>query len=227
MKLLKVRNIALAGVVSVAGLGLIGVGAHAVFTTSTVSAQTITAGTPSVTLSGSCFPGGTCAAGTGYSVSPDGASLSFTALANQGSTFTTGDQMVTATNTGGIPLTELTFTLTAAGSPAMAGESSVCVASTGLGTNGANPFVIYNGALSGVLGTAYSQAGDTLTIAGTAYSGGPPPASGPTDNYIVNVYAGNETTACGAAWDGASTPTLNNDSEGQSIVVSTTMTYSG
>ena len=42
---MKLRSVALVGVSSLAALGLIGVGAHAVFTTSTTSGQTITAGT--------------------------------------------------------------------------------------------------------------------------------------------------------------------------------------
>jgi len=41
----KLRSVALVGVMSLAVLGLIGTGAHAVFTTSTTSSQTITAGT--------------------------------------------------------------------------------------------------------------------------------------------------------------------------------------
>ena len=49
---MKLRSVALIGVVSLAVLGLIGVGAHAVFTTSTTSGQSITAGnwvTPTTT----------------------------------------------------------------------------------------------------------------------------------------------------------------------------------
>ncbi len=57
---MKLRSVALVGVSSLAALGLIGVGVHAVFTTSTTSGQTITAGTgwttpppttPTVTIS--------------------------------------------------------------------------------------------------------------------------------------------------------------------------------
>src|ERR1039458_8219893 len=42
---MKLRSVALVGVVCLAALGLVGVGAHAAFTTSTTSGQTITAGT--------------------------------------------------------------------------------------------------------------------------------------------------------------------------------------
>jgi predicted ribosomally synthesized peptide with SipW-like signal peptide len=223
MKLTKLRTIALTGVLGVAGLGLIGAGGHAVFSASTTSNQTITAGTPGVTLSGSCYAG-PCAGNPSdlYSLSPDGTTLSFTAGGPFGSSFTTGDELVTATNTGNIPLTELVFTL---GNnyplSQLATESQVCIGSTGLGTSGSF-FQIYNGPLSGVPAGGWGQQGDTLTIAGST----PTSNSGPTDNYIVNVYAGpNEPTACGTS--GLSTPTLNTDAEGQSIVVSATMTYQG
>ena len=42
---MKLRSVAMTGVLSLAGLGLVGAGAHAVFTTSTASNQTVTAGT--------------------------------------------------------------------------------------------------------------------------------------------------------------------------------------
>src|ERR1035441_1777736 len=42
---MKLRSVALVGVVCLAALGLVGVGAHAAFTTSTTSGQTITVGT--------------------------------------------------------------------------------------------------------------------------------------------------------------------------------------
>jgi len=44
----KIRTIATVGEMSIAALGLVGAGAHAVFTTITSSTQTIIAGTPSV-----------------------------------------------------------------------------------------------------------------------------------------------------------------------------------
>ena len=41
---MKFKTIAMTGVMSLAGLGLIGAGAHAVFTTTTASSQTINVG---------------------------------------------------------------------------------------------------------------------------------------------------------------------------------------
>ena len=53
---MKLRTVPMVVVVmSIVGLDLIGVGAHATFTQNTTSAQTITAGTWGVTLSGSSW----------------------------------------------------------------------------------------------------------------------------------------------------------------------------
>lgn len=223
---MKLRFVAMAGVLSLAGLGLVGAGAHAVFSTSTTSNQIISTGTPGVTLSGQCL-NGPCAGNPNdlYSLSNGGATLTFTAGGPYGSTFTTGDELVTATNTGNIPLTELVLTLAATypTSP-LATEAYVCLGSTGLGTNGSPFFEIYNGPMSGLPAGGWSQEGDVLTVAGTGYSGGSPPASGPTDNYIINVYAGSGvSTACGTS----TAPALNSDAEGESITLSATMTYQG
>jgi hypothetical protein len=223
---MKLRFVAMTGVLSLAGLGLIGVGAHATFDTSTTSNQIIATGSPGVTLSGSCVSG-PCAGNPNdlYSLSPDGTTLTFTAGGPYGSSFTTGDEMVTMTNTGNIPLTEITITLasTYPTSP-LATEAYVCFGSTGLGTNGSPFFEIYNGPLSGVPAGGWSQEGDVLTVAGTPYSGGSPPASGPTDNYIIDIYAGpGVSETCGTS----TAPALNSDAENESITVSATVTYQG
>ncbi len=47
---MKLRNVAVAGALSLSGLGLIGLGAHATFSANTASSQTITAGTPGLAL---------------------------------------------------------------------------------------------------------------------------------------------------------------------------------
>ena len=234
---MKLRTVAMTGVMSLAGLGLIGVGAHATFDTSTTSNQIISTGGPGVTLSGSCINGTTCfgAPNDLYALSNGGATLTFTAGGPYGSSFTTGDEMVTATNTGNIPLTQITMTLsTTYPTSALATESYVCIGSTGLGTGGAW-FPIYNGPLGTLLGAGgsygWGQDGDTLTVAGSPYitPPGPPPetpASGPTDNYIVDVYAGpGQVTACGTS--PAGTPTLDSSAENESITVSVTISYQG
>jgi hypothetical protein len=119
----------------------------------------------------------------------------------------------------------------------------MCVTSTGLGTNG-NDYVLYNGPLSGGLNANWGQGGDTLTVAGTPYTN----TSAPTDNYLINIYAGTATTQCGSTFTAtdvilgvgtvanaspgatatpgpSQAPTLQNDSEGGSITLSATMTY--
>jgi predicted ribosomally synthesized peptide with SipW-like signal peptide len=187
-------------------MGLIGVGAHAVFTQNTVSAQTITAGTMNVTLSS-----------TEVGVSGNNtATLTLPAVGPVNSSFTTGDQLVTITNNSNISVLEIESTpgQTNGGSPqsiAFAAEAYLCEVSSGE--------VIYNGLLSG----AGPQA-----IAGTLAAGG-------TDNYSVNIYAGSEPTACGAvtavgapAVAGTSTaPSLDNSAEGGAIVPSMTVSYTG
>jgi predicted ribosomally synthesized peptide with SipW-like signal peptide len=210
MKLLRVRNIALAGVVSVAGMGLIGVGAHAVFTQNTVSAQTITAGTMNVTLYSTAAVGGN-----------NTANLALANLGPTGSTFTTGDQLVTITNNAPFVVSEITATpgdtFDSSGGPTspnsrLAAETYLCEVSSGE--------VIYNGLLS---------AAPAQGIVGTLA------ASGGTDSYIVNVYAGNATTACGTGTTGTTpnvpapsgAPTLNNDAEGGVIQPTMTVSYTG
>jgi len=187
---------------SIAGLGLIGAGAHAIFTTSTVSSQNITSGTLSVVLNG---PAGSGGQGT--------TSLTLPAVGPTPSSFTTGDQVITITNNGDIPASEITEAIgTTYPASDLATQLSVCEVSSGT--------VIYNGLLSGA---QYTQ-----SIAGTI-----DPTF--TDSYIVNIYAGSETTACGAVYTvgapavlGTSTaPDLNNLAEGETITVSVTLGYQG
>ena len=230
---MKIKTVAMAGVLSLAGLGLIGAGAHAQFDTATNSSQQITTGAPDVVLSGSCY-GVTCVQDANYSLSPDGLTLTFAPGGPYGSSFTTGDEMVTATNEGSLNLTEedLTLSSTYPGS-ALYDEASICIGSTGLGTGGSF-FELYNGPISaagglGLTGSyTWGQNGDVLTAAGSTPNGAvyPAVAKGPTDNYIVNVYAGpGQETACGTS--GPSTPTLQNDAENESIAISVQMTFQG
>jgi hypothetical protein len=234
---MKLKAVALTGVMSLAGLGLIGAGAHATFTTQTTSQQTINAGNLSVVLTA---PGSNCPI-----LSDNCVALTFPPLGPVASSFTTGDQEVTMTNVGTIPATEITFNLSATPLPsAIANEASMCVTSTGLGTNG-NDYVLYNGPLSGGLNQNWGQGGDTLTVGGPYTN-----TAAPTDNYLINIYAGTATTQCGSTFtandviSGVGTlanaspgatgtpgtslaPTLQNDSEGGSVTLTATMTYQG
>ena len=118
---MKLRTVPMVMAISISSLGLIGVGVHATFTTSTSSGQAITAGTPDPTLVGSCVNGTNCPVDGNnilYTLSPDGETLTFSPDTPLGLSFTTGDELVTATNTGNLPLTEPTWTPSATvGSP--------------------------------------------------------------------------------------------------------------
>jgi hypothetical protein len=205
---------------SVAGLGLIGAGAHAVFYTSTTSSQQITAGTLSVGLSAN---GATC---TATDASGSCTALTLAPVGPTASSFLGDNTTVTATNNGNVNADELVYSIGATypTSP-LASELSVCVTSTGLGTGGST-YKIYNGSLSGAIPGNWGQQGDYITVGGPYSAPGVTPAFGPTDNYAVQLYAGpGQATACGTS--PATTPTLNNDAMGESIAVSATMTYSG
>jgi hypothetical protein len=235
---MKLRTVPMVMAISIAGLGLVGVGVHATFATSTSSGQTITAGTPSDPLSGSCVSETNCPVDANnvlYTLSPDGETLTFTPDTPSGLSFTTGDEEVTAASTGNIPLTDPTWVLSANGGTQLESEAYVCATSTGIGTNDTN-VVLYNGLLSGFSGTSYALTGDEISTSGV-----PTATSGPTDNFVVDVYAGSEPTLCGTSFtNGVGTnasvgspatpgtsaaPTLMGDSTGQSIAISVEMTY--
>jgi len=137
--------------------------------------------------------------------------LTFDAFGPTGSTFTTGDHAVTITNDGNIPVLELVATIGSSGDPTLISQLYVCEVSSGT--------VIYNGLLSN---------GGSQNIQGTL-------AVNATDGYIINVYAGNSTTACGAvttvgatAVAGTSTaPSLTGTAvQGKTATVSLTVSYS-
>jgi len=195
---MKLKTVALTGVLSLAGLGLVGVGAHAAFTTNSYSNQTINAGQTGLTLTGDCLSGTNCPGYPTdlYSVSPGatGPTLTWTSPLAYGSTFTTGDEQVTMTNTGNIPLTELYFDVTYTGGTNLENEAYACLTSNGNGTDGSDT-VIYNGPLTSL-----------LTQEGAASQGGGPLGwgqegnqilVGASDNYTMNIYAGTEPTLCG------------------------------
>ena len=107
MKLFKFKNLAMMGAMSVAGLGLIGVGAHAVFTTSSVSSQTISAGTPSVLL-WSANASNACTSLANAQADPSlcSGTLPLNPVGPVGSSFETPASTVYMYNNGNIPVTE-------------------------------------------------------------------------------------------------------------------------
>ena len=220
MKFLKFKNMAMIGALSIAGVGLIGVGAHATFTQNTVSQQPITAGTMNVQLS-------TPAAGA--SLSQAGQVLTFASPAAVGSSFTTGDMLVNITNYSNIPVGEITATPgdTYDSSGGLSSANSLMAAEVYLCETSSNE-VIYNGLLSAA---PAQQINGTLA----AY-----PGSASTDNYTVNIYAGTGVSACGADTSVGSTvpasPALNpaagtagldNLAQGGVIAPPMTISYTG
>lgn len=200
---MRLRNIAVLGGIGVAALALIGVGAAATFTQTTVSNQQIQAGTLDVTLSTTLG---------GATLSNNGQTLTLAQFGPTQSSFTTGDQLITITNSGDITVNEITEQLGATGASALINELSVCEVSSGT--------VIYNGLLKDGL--------SLQSIAGTIAPAG-------TDSYTINVYAGSETTACGTVTTVGSTavlgtssgPSLDNSVMGLTANVSVTVGYSG
>lgn len=242
LRSMKLRTIAFAGVASLAGLGLIGVGAHAVFTTTTASSQTITAGTAGpVYLSSPDVPGCT-------TVSDDCTSLTFATAGPEGSTFDTPLAPVTITNEGTIPVNESGIQLTDStnGTPGnyLQDEMDICISSDpgsgpGVGSGGGlldNATIVANGPLTTGLGLSPS-----VTLIGPTLA-----KSGGTDEYQVDFYAGENSLECGttwsdgghtaSAWSGAGYPSVNpwvtpaslaSNAEGGAVDVTLTFTYTG
>ena len=180
MRLFSLRRLAVAGALGVVGLSLVGIGTNEVFTAQTTSHQQITAGTLSVAISS---PSGS----PDCSSASDGCqSLTLPPVGPTTSSFTTGDQAIIVTNTGNIALNELGLSFAVTNSTSdLATEAYVCLGTTGVGSGGTFS-QIYNGPLAGLVGGSYIQNGSPLMVPNSTYS------------FVVNVYAGSETTACGA-----------------------------
>jgi predicted ribosomally synthesized peptide with SipW-like signal peptide len=180
---MKLRSVAMTGVLSLAGLGLVGAGAHAVFTATTTSAQTITAGTLSLVLQAT-NPNGTHV--TGYNTN----SIAFAPQAPVASSFVTAPQLITIYNNGTVTATEISMQLTDpnnvanAASAALDSQTWVCMYSDGeLAFN--EPMTTVEGYGSVVIGAQ--------TIAPQA-----------TDSYTVVFYAGSADGGCGPTFVGIS-----------------------
>jgi predicted ribosomally synthesized peptide with SipW-like signal peptide len=227
---MKLRTVALTAVMSLAGLSLVGAGAHAVFTQNTTSQQTISAGTLAVVLSS---PGAT---GNGTPT------ISLPSFTDAGSTFISPAQLITITNNGTLTANEINLQVTdtpgnSAGS-ALASEMYLCLYSD------AN--IVFNGLLSA------DEALGNMAVGGTVLP------NGGTDTYTAVFYAGDAYTGCGnvsgyqygtldaapgtsltpypvtSAQPDAGSPvgysssagTLQNDAQGGTDTVSITLTYS-
>jgi predicted ribosomally synthesized peptide with SipW-like signal peptide len=180
---MKLKAVALTGVMSLAGLGLVGAGAHAVFTATTTSAQTITTGTLSLVLQATNPLGGDV---DGYGTN----SITFKPQAPVASSFVTAPQLITIYNNGNVTATEISMKLTDpydstnVASAALDNQTWVCMYSDNeLAFN--EPMTTVEGYGSVVIGAQ--------TIAPQA-----------TDTYTVVFYAGSADGGCGPTFTGIS-----------------------
>jgi hypothetical protein len=232
---MKLRTVAMTGVMSLAGLGLIGAGAHAAFNTTTTSNQTVSAGTLGVVLSG---PAGTTGNGTPV--------ISLPSVTNVYSTFMSTPELITITNNGSLTASEINLKVTDTpinssglnNGGRLASEMYLCLYS--------DNNIVFNGPLS------VDEALGNMAVGGTVLP------NGGTDTYFAVFYAGIENTGCGnvsgyqygtldaastsnpltpypiTAGPDAGTPAgtsnqasaLSSDAEGGSDTVSVTVTYS-
>jgi predicted ribosomally synthesized peptide with SipW-like signal peptide len=214
---MKLRTIVVVGGLGVAAIALIGAGAAATFTQDTTSTQKITAGTMNVVLSAPGASGNN----TPTITLPDEAPV--------GSTFATPPTVITITNNGNIPVSEIALKLADTNTNStLQSEAWACFYSDGE--------ILVNEPLTTVEG--YGPA----TVGGGVAPGG-------TDTYTMIIYAGSIDTGCGAAFTGfsggayttnetytGSAPTrggnpsaasLTNGAQGGTLTPSTTVTYTG
>jgi predicted ribosomally synthesized peptide with SipW-like signal peptide len=179
---MKLKSIAMTGVLSLAGLGLVGAGAHAVFTQNTTSAQTITAGSMNVTLHSD---------GANVVVSGNNTANLVLAPINaaEGSSFVEAYHVI-MTNNGNIPVNEITYQLTdsqngSSASVALQTEMWACLYSGTGNMYGNEGEVYFNSPLTTVTGWG-AGASKFLTL-----------PVGTTDDYTVVIYAGSTDNGCG------------------------------
>ena len=110
MKFLSFKSVVATGALSVAGLGLIGMGTHATFNVDPSANQVISSGTLAVVASSPSDP--TCL--TYLANCPN---ITLTSSANNGSSFTTGPEELVLTNVGTLPAFYTTLGITNAYGP--------------------------------------------------------------------------------------------------------------
>ena len=239
MKLFKLKNFAMIGAMSIAGTGLIGIGAHAVFTTSTASSQTITAGTMGgVVLSSPDASNGCISVGVAVANPSTCHTLTLNPPAPVGSTFETPASTVTVTNNSNIPVTEASMQLTDStnGTPGnyLQNQMDICIYSDGN--------TVATGPLTTGLGLTPSIGLNAITLAANNVG------AASQDTYQVDFYAGQNSALCTTpwssgphtayAWSGSGWPypqtnpwvtpaSLTNDAQGGVVGVTLSMAYTG
>jgi hypothetical protein len=216
MKLFKFKSMAMIGAMSLAGVGLIGVGTHATYFSTAGASQTINTGTLAVSASSTT---GTCATMVGTNCE----AWTLPLVAGVGSTFDTGPLMVTLTNTGTLPAWYKTqaVTLSTTGGGNFAADANVCQFSVGTGGHYAG--LNYDGSIAGApAALSFSE---------------PPPSEGPSnaaiyeilpgqsDSLSVDFYAGGAAVQ-GSPCNAAAIPSLTNVDEGQGATLTFAYTWS-
>jgi hypothetical protein len=191
MKLFKIKNFAAIGAMSIAGVGLVGVGAHAVYTSTAGDTQTINAGT--LAISATSTDGGSCAA---YDGNGNCGSWTLPDVSGVNSTFNSGNFTVTFTNNGTVAgwYNSQSATVIATAPDNFSNDAWVCIYQTGLDGHYSGP--LYDGVISGA--PAAYPAGFSVASSGYAGESATPleyaiqPAS--ADSYTVQFYAGGAGT---------------------------------
>ena len=223
---MKLKTMAMTGVMSLAGLGLIGAGAHATFTTSTTSSQQVSAGTLSVVLSSPTATSGN-----------NTTALTLPSVTNVGSSFISGAQLITITNNGTVTANEINLKVTDSGSSALQTEMYLCLYSDS--TTVFNGTVAADEALGNMAigGSIAPTATDSYTA--VFYAGDENTGCGNVSGYqygTVDATDGALTTwPVGATAPDAGSPvgysnlagTLGNDAQGGTDTVTITVSYSG
>lgn len=225
---MKLRTMAVLGGLGVAAIALIGAGASAVFTTSTTSSQSITAGTLSVVLYG---PGGSSGNGSN--------ALTLPSVGAVGSTFATSPVEVQVYNNGNITASEITLQVNDNNNNStLQGEVYACMWS-GIGATG-GPWIMFNQPLWQI--ELYGPL--PLAGQGTPVPLGADLAPGASDYYYLQFYAGpTAATGCGSTvlWTDPApaypNPTgggyntaaaaLTSPAEGGTVIPALTLTYQG
>ena len=209
MKFLSFKSVVATGALSVAGLGLIGVGTHATFSVDPAANQVISSGTLAVAASSPSDP--SC-----LTSAANCTDITLTSSANNGSSFTTGPEELVLTNVGTLPAFYTTLGITNADpSNALASEAYLCLTDS-------NNNVLYNGPFSGASSLSFH---DSIPVSA---------AAGNQLIDFVSIYAGSGSSQCGAVTtpyhtgvtgSNPAAPSLTNDAMGQSIDPTFTFTF--
>ena len=201
---MKLRFVAMIGVLSLAGLGLIGAGAHAVFTAAPTSAQSLTASSISVVTY------------SANDISSPPCQTQLEAIANNcqsvtlptetvASTFDTAPQTVYVYNNSSVDVYETNFSMSLwYNNATFANEAGLCSWSDGT--------TMYSGLIAGAQGPTLFNPSNEIVSPST------------TDMYVMEFFAGENPVQCSAP----ATPvaSLTNGAEGGSLTATFTLNIS-